>query len=120
MNKQPINWQPEFKYKQMVSECLASMSSSGMTHAEIGRAIGVKGNVVSMHMYPDNPISPFPTDRLPALADAVHLEPIQCLKIARQRSIDHPDNATAMDTRTFDWILKNTVKSIKKGGKDVH
>jgi len=107
-------------YKQMVSQLMKSMSTYGMTHAEIGKTIGVKGNVVSMHMYPDNPITPFPIGRLPALCDAVHLEPIQCVRILRQRSIDHPENSTAISKETIDWIIKNTVKSIKKGVKNVH
>lgn len=121
MPSKSISFEPGQTYKQMVAQGLMFMSDQGMTHTEIGRVLGLKGNVISMHMYADNPVTAFPTDRLPALATALHLKPRQCLKLARRRTVDHPNNATAMNTETFDWLIKNTAYGLKeKAGTHVH
>lgn len=109
-------WPRGTTYKEMVSECLQDLVNRGNTHAQIGAMLGdstgpVKGNVVSMHMYSDNTITAYPVDRLPQLSKAVGLKPIECLKIFRQRSINHPKGSTAISTATVDWFLGNTLRA---------
>ncbi len=109
-------WCRGYNYKQMIAHCFKSMADMGMTHAEIGRALAdsegpLRANVVSMHMYADNPVSPYPNDRIPALADYVKLKPIDCVRLMRQRAINHPKNASATSVETYDWLLGKTLKA---------
>lgn len=94
-------------YKATIAFYLQSRLDTGLTQAQLAHRLGFKsGNIISMHLDPDNAISPFPVARLPALAAECALDSCACLALLNQRATHHPDNATRIDKATLHFLVR--------------
>lgn len=101
-------------YKAKIAAYLQSRLDIGLTQAQLAHRLGFKtSNVISMHLDPNNAISPFPVARLPALADECGLDSYACLTLLNLRAIHHPDNATKIDKATLHFLVRCSAGAIQ-------
>lgn len=99
-------------YQKLVAKHLQSLVAQGHTQKTVARQLGLENsNVVSMHL--SGTTSPMPLKRLPALARAACLSPIECVRLIYGRSKDHPDNPTQLDSATLRWMTTAFRDAIK-------
>lgn len=108
-------------YKECIAYYLRACLSHGMTQGELAKRLGFKhGNVISMHLDPSNPISPYPLKRLPALAKQCHIAAGDVLELLMTRAVYHPDNATELDKPTLDFILLCNTEAVLQQAEAAH
>lgn len=100
-------------FKERIANHLRSSLDAGRTQAELARELGFKsGNLISMHLDPKNPISPFPLKRIPALARICDLSDQEALSLIYARANFHPTSASELDKPTLAFVLRCGVKSL--------